>query len=249
VLLKEHRRPTKRFGGDILASRVELGRKRRYAVQCVLQLDGSTVNDYFSRFRSWVRQSKVPYEEFDEFWLVGQEYTDKPPRNNPGNDWHFRALDLNELRALFVLSRQERKSKARTKVGKAVEANEKEIQLAVTGLILQINAKIEVLGDERPNSDAAITRRDGDIVEYKRMRAELEQIQITVAGFKTGTEKEANVVRSLKTFADGVGLWWNKAHDTILTKTFDMGLFTTAVGICSMAGPVERWRWPCLPSL
>jgi hypothetical protein len=237
VLLKEHRHPTKRFGGDILASRTELGRERRYAVECVLQLDGPKVHDYFSRFRNWVRQSKVPFEEFDEFWLVGQEYTDKPaPRNNPGNDRHFRALDLNELRALFFLPRRGRESKARTKIGKAVEANEKEIQLAVAGLILQIDAKIEALGDERPNSGEAITRRDADIVEYKRMRAELEQIQTTVAGFKKGTEKEATVVRSLKTFADGVGLWWNKAQDTILTKTFDMGLFTTAVGICSIAG-------------
>jgi hypothetical protein len=57
-----------------------------------------------------------------------------------------------------------------------------------------------------------------------------------VAAFMKGTEKEAKVVRSIRTFADGVELWWNKRHDAILTKTFDMGLFTTAVSICSMAG-------------
>jgi hypothetical protein len=249
VLLKGHRRPTKRFGGDILASRTELGRERRYAVECVLQLDGQKVHDYFSRFRNWVRQSKEPFKEFDEFWLIGQEYTDKPPRNNPGDDRHFRALDLNELRALFVLPRRERQSKARTKIGKAVEANNKEIQLAVAGLILQINAKIEALGDERPNSDVAITRRDADIAEYKRMRAELEQIQTTVADFKKGTEKEANVVRSLKTFADGVRSWWNKAHDTILTKTFDMDCLQQPSAFARWRAPVEKWRWPCLPSL
>jgi membrane-bound inhibitor of C-type lysozyme len=128
------------------------------------------------------------------------------------------------------------KSKARTKIGKAVEANEKEINLAVAGLILQIDAKIEALQGERPNSDEAIAERDAQITKCERKRAELEHIQTMVAAFKKGTVKEAKVVKSVKTFADGVASWWNKGHDAILTKTFDMGLFTTAVGVCSMAG-------------
>ena len=211
-VIEEHQR-RRQFGGDILASRAELGRERRYAIECVLQVTDLKVHDYFSRFQNWLRQSEEPFTDFDEFWLVGYEYADadKEIRKNPANDRHFRTLDLNELRALFALPRRGTKTKARTKIGKAVEANKREIKLAVAGLILQIDAKIEALRDERPNSDEAIAERNADITEYERMRAELEQIRTMVAAFKKGTEKEANVVRSLKTFADGVGLWWNKS--------------------------------------
>ena len=226
----------RRFGGDILASRAELGRERRYAIECVLQINNPTVQEYFSRFRSWLHQSKEPFTDFDEFWLVGYEYADEAIKKNHRDNRHFRALDLNELRALLSPSRRGTKGRAHTKIGKAVEANEEEITLAVVGLILQINAKIELLRGERPNSDGAIAERNARITEYERMRTELEHIQIMVAAFKKGKEKETNVVKSLKTFADGVRLWWNRDHDAILAKTFDMGLFTTAVGICSMAG-------------
>lgn len=232
----QQRESRRRFAGDILASRTELGRERRYAIECVLEINGPKAHDYFSRFPNWVRQTKEPFADFDEFWLVGYEYATEPMRKNPGNDRHFRTLDLNELRTLLAPPGRGTKSKARAKIGKAVEANEKEINLAVAGLILQIDAKIQALRGERPNSDEAIAERDAHITEYERMRSQLEHVRTMVAAFKKGTEKEANVVRSLTTFADGVRSWWNKSHDTILTKTFDMGLFTTAVGICSMAG-------------
>ena len=49
-----------------------------------------------------------------------------------------------------------------------MEANEKEINLAVAGLILQIDAKIEALRGERPNSDEAIAERNAHINEYEQ---------------------------------------------------------------------------------
>jgi hypothetical protein len=146
-------------------------------------------------------------------------------------------LDLEELRTLFAAPRSPKpKGKAQTKIGKAVEANEKEIRLTIAGLILQIDSKIETLKDHRPNSPEAIAEQNASISEYERMRAELERVQVMVDAFKKGEEKEAKVVKSVKTFAEGVQGWWTRKHDEILTKTFDMGLFTTAVGICSMAG-------------
>ncbi len=95
-------RESRQFGGDILASRTEIGRERRYAIECVLKIDGPIVKEYFSQFQNWLRQSKEPFTDFDEFWLVGYEYDDKPMRKNPGNNRHFRALDLPELQALFA---------------------------------------------------------------------------------------------------------------------------------------------------
>ena len=220
---------------DFLASRTDLGRERRYAIECVVEINEGEVMARINHLQPWIRK-------FDEFWLVGYAYDVPPTRKILDNERFFnsgtgfRLLDLNELRRIIAPPHQGAKRKARTKIGKALEVNEKEISLAVAGLILQIEAKIEALRGERPNSDEAITERNAHIAEYERMRTELEHIRMTVAAFKRGAEKETNVVRSLKTFADGVEKWWNKCHDAILTKTFDMGLFTTAVGVCSMAG-------------
>jgi hypothetical protein len=223
----------RRFGVDILASaRTDLYTERRCAIELVLEINQRNIQDSYSRYLNWL--GKRGFTEFDEFWLVGYDYT--AGSDGDSNDRHFRILDLNALRAVVASTRRGTKGKARTKIGKAVEANEKEINLAIAGLILQVDAKIEALQGERPNSDEAIADRNAHITDYERMRNELERLRIMVAAFMNGTGKEGNVVRSLKTFADGLGLWWDKGHDTILARTFDMGLFTTAVGICSMAG-------------
>ena len=202
----QQRERRRRFRGDILASSTQLGRERRYAIECVLEINGSKIQDYLGRYRNWLQQSKEPFTDFDEFWLVGYEYAAEPMSKNPDDHRNFRVLDLNELRALIAPPSRVTKSKARTKIGKAVEANEKEISLAIAGLILQIDAKVEALESERPNSDEAIAECNARISEYERMRTELEDIRLMVASFKEGTEKEAKVVRSIKTFADGVEL-------------------------------------------
>jgi hypothetical protein len=228
-----HRR---RFSGDILASHTELSGVRRYAIECVFEINDPMTHDYSSRFQNWLRQSRVPFADFDEFWLVGYKYATDQVTRNPGNDRRFRVFDLNELRAVVAPPPRGRKSKSRTKIGKAVEVNKREITLAVAGLILQIDARIEALRRELPNSDEAIAECNAQITEYERIRTELEYIRTMIVAFEKGAEKEAKVVGSLETFAGGIASWWNKRHDIILTKTFDLGLFMGAVSICSMAG-------------
>jgi hypothetical protein len=227
---------SRRMMGDLLISRTELGQERRYSIEIVLEISNEKIREHFGRFMNYVRQSKRPFQDFDEYWLVGYQYADESMRKRPENDRHFRVLDLEELRKLFALPRSSKpKGKAQTKIGKAIETNEKEIKLAVAGLILQIDAKIETLKDHRPNSPEAIAEQNAHISEYERMRAELEHIQAMMEAFKKGEEKEAKVVKSVTTFAKGIQSWWDKKHAEIVTKTFDMGLFATGVGICSMA--------------
>ena len=126
--------------------------------------------------------------------------------------------------------------KINTEIGIAVEANETEIKLAIAGLIFQIDAKLEALRNELPNSEEAISALGAQVAEYEQMRAELEGIRGKVEAFMKGIGKEEALVKSMTSFAEGTKLWWNKSHDSILTKAFDMGVFTTSVGICSMAG-------------
>jgi hypothetical protein len=44
----------------MLASHTELGRERRYAITCALEINNSNVHDCFRRFRNWIRQSRQP---------------------------------------------------------------------------------------------------------------------------------------------------------------------------------------------
>lgn len=230
-----------RSEADLIVTHTEVGRRRRYAVEVVADLTSKRAQDYVKRFMKPI-SNPGKIDVFDEYWLITNRLVDRAIRENREH-YHprIRILDIGELKKLLAPYRPPGPSapkarKGKTKIGKTVEANEKEIVLAVAGLVLQIDAKIETLRAERPNSDEAIAERDAHIAEYKRMRDELEHIQAMVVAFNKGTENEARVVKSVKTFAEGVRSWWDKGHDAILTKTFDMGLFTTAVGICSMAG-------------
>ena len=40
------------------------------------------LRDYLARLEdNWVRQSKEPFTEFDEFWLIGYQYVNNRPDN------------------------------------------------------------------------------------------------------------------------------------------------------------------------
>ena len=163
--------------GDLIATRAELGRERRYLIDVVIEINPPRLNRSYENFRHFVRSRKEPFSEFDEYWLVGQYFIGDPMRKNPNNDRHFRALDLKQLRELLAIPDPKKagNGKATTKIGKAVEVNEKEITLTISGLILQIDEKLEKMRGERPNSDEAKARAAGEISELERMKAELKK--------------------------------------------------------------------------
>jgi hypothetical protein len=231
----------RRMMGDFVAEHTLLGKERRYAIEIVAQADDAKIQVYADRVRNYAAQSKQPFADFDEFWVITDEF-DKGGKGRHVNNRHVRALDLRELKAVLAelqspsIRKSRSKGNARTKIGKALEANESEIDLAIAGLLLQIEDKLAGLKNERPNSEEAIASRNARISDYERMRSELENIRQMAALFRKGEVKEAKVVQSVNTFADGVRAWWNKNHATICTRTFDLGLFASSVGICSMAG-------------
>jgi hypothetical protein len=115
----QRREPRARFGGDMLASRLELGQERRYAIDCVLEVNSEKVRERQSAFRNYIQQSKQPFNDFDEYWIVGYKVSD-PMRRNPGNDRHFRVIALDELRTLLEppKPKRQKQGKAVTKIGK-----------------------------------------------------------------------------------------------------------------------------------
>jgi hypothetical protein len=224
---------------DMVVGREDLGRYRHYGIELALVKDSNTLKQKLNRLNQYVATAKRRHV-FEEFWFVSNLSVPKGVqlrKNHP----QVRAFTIKEIELMLAklspkAATKPKTGKAKTKVGKAVEANEREIRLAISGLILQIDAKIEALRDQRPNSPEAIAEQEANVSEYERMRAELERIQTIVEAFTKGQEKEAKVVKSVKAFAAGVQAWWDKKHAEIVTKTFDMGLFATSVGICSMAG-------------
>lgn len=227
--------------GDYIVRRVELGRERGYAVELMLNLSGKTAVEYSNLFRRHVRAQKMPFPTFDEFWVITVSLPTDIERVRAQIDRHFRILDLRELRAILYppasrRSKQIGGGKGRTKIGKAIFANEKQIGLAVASLTLLVDEKIEMLRSQLLNSDESIAQRDASIAKYANLKADLEAITTAIAQFNKGDAKEPKVVKSVTTFVEGVRNWWNKDHEKICAKTYDMGMFATAVGICSLAG-------------
>jgi hypothetical protein len=228
----QRREPRARFGGDMLASRLELGRERRYAIDCVLEVNSEKVRERQSAFRNYIQQSKQPFNDFDEYWIVGYKVSD-PMRRNPGNDRQFRVIALDELRTLLEppKPKRQKQGKAVTKIGKAIEGNEKQIVLAIEALQLQIEDKLTNLKGDLPNSPEAIAKKNASVSEFEKMKAELESIKGAVRQFKKAEIKENEVVQTVHTFKDSLGKWWDKSHDTIYSSASNSALFLGATGL------------------
>jgi hypothetical protein len=223
--------------GDNIARRVELGRERAYAFEAVEFLTGRTAEEYLRLFLNYIRSAKRPI--FEELWVIGEhverEAASYSGRLNP----NFRVMSIRDFRSILKAPPPSRPAsrnggKARTKIGKAVEANKAAINLAIGGLILQIDDKLEALRNDLRNDPDSIATRDARISDFERIRAELENIRIVVAAFMKGQAKEKEVVKSVTTFRNGIKNWWHKGHEAIINKTFDAGLFLSSVGVLTL---------------
>lgn len=127
-------------------------------------------------------------------------------------------------------------SKPRSKIGRALLANKHEIALSATALLILINEKIASLRAQRPNSNEAKSQLEEEIAQYEGLREQLDALTNAAASFAAGEVKEGTAVKSATGFADGVQSWWTKSHPKICERAFDMALFVSAVGVCSLAG-------------
>jgi hypothetical protein len=216
---------------DLVLSRQELGRYRRFLVELSLTRYAKDLPEKFSRLIAYARSRKSP--DVDEYWLVSNLSLPSSPRIEINRYPNIRFFTIKELERMLgrLNPRRSGGGKAKTKIGKAVEANEKPILLAIEGLNLQIEDKISRLRDERPNDPDAIKRVDSSISEFEEMRAELERIKVAVQQFKKSEVKEKEVVQSVTTFKNTVGQWWQKHYDTIITDTPKSAIF---VGLTSL---------------
>jgi hypothetical protein len=128
------------------------------------------------------------------------------------------------------------KQQRRTKIGKSVFRNSSTITVETVSIFLLIEEKLASLHAQEPNSDEAKHERDEKIANYEHLRMQVGEFRLAVELFVKGNIQEATVVKSTLTFAEGIKSWWTKSHHQICERAFDMALFCSAVGVCTLAG-------------
>lgn len=221
-------------GAAFLAIRQDdLGRDRGIAVE----ISAHTNTRHLHERERLARQALNGLSEdgrLDEYWIIYTQGDWTLTGYKPILDRRVRVLRLDELQAVLAPKRARTKSKARTRTGKAALANEKEINLAIDGLVLQINARLESLNAERPNSDAAQSRVAHEISQFERMQTELYRIRDAVAAFKKGKVAEQEVVTATTIVKRTVEQWWSKKGEEIINSTAKGAILVSFIGVLAL---------------
>jgi hypothetical protein len=221
---------------DLVLTREELGRYRRFVVEIALTKDARDLPEKFAGNVAYARSQKS--QDIDEYWLVSNLSLPEQPRVQSARAPHVRFFTIKELERMLerLDPRRSGSRKAKTKIGKAVEANEKSILLAIESLQLQIEDRIAKLRDERPNDPEIVARKEASISEFDAMHDELERIKVAVQQFKKKEVPEKAVVQTVKGFKESVGEWWYKSRETIYTSTSNSAIFMGATGVLHAMG-------------
>lgn len=167
--------------------------------------------------------------------LIANEFT-REAQAAAANSPNLNLVTFQRLEEEIAKVTQGSSRRVRTQVGRAILANQPQIAVTSAALIVLIDERLATLRNERPNSPAAIEKNEEIIQQYERLKQDVAAIADGAAKFKDGTIDEATAVKSSKSLIDGIQNWWSKSHERICERAFDVGLFATAVSICSMAG-------------
>jgi hypothetical protein len=221
---------------DLVLTREELGRYRKFVVELALTKNVRDLSEKFAGNLAYARSQKS--QDIDEYWLVSNLSLPERPRVRSERAPHVRLFTIKELeRMLGRLNPKSRGGgKAKTKIGKAIEANERSILLAIETLQLQIEDKLAKLQDERPNDPEIVARKETSISEFETMHGELERIKIAVQQFKNKEVPEKDVVQTVKGLKASVSEWWHKNRETIYTSASNSAIFMGATGVLHAMG-------------
>lgn len=167
--------------------------------------------------------------------LVGRSFTRQAMDVAAGSP-SLQLITIEELEEEFSYGRPRQAPEARTVIGKAILSNQAQIALTSAALVALVDERIAAIRNERPNSPEAIEENERRIEDYERLKRDVTAVAEAAAKFKEGVVSEREAVKSLKSLLEGIQGWWKRSHEKICDRAFDMGLFATAVSICSMAG-------------
>ena len=117
---------------------------------------------------------------------------------------------------------------ARTVVGSAVLANGTSIILALVGVQMQIEGKLDSLKKQRLNSD----EWHEEIADYEDLKAKVEAILDASVRYFTSAAEEDKLVKDAQSFTATLRDIWDKRQLQIA----DGGLFLTLASVCHLMG-------------
>jgi hypothetical protein len=218
---------------DLLVSRIDLGVNRNYAIEIALVKSADSLPRKMEQLHDWVASMKRQ-DQYDEYWLVSNlSMPEKPGRLRRYTNRNVRHFTIKELERLLAKQqpKRPRTAKSKTRIGKGVEANKDQILVQIASLMLQVDAKLGGLRDERPNSLEATATRDTHISEYENLRSQLEDIRNSVTEYISGKESEKQVVEAVNTFKETVAEWWDKSRNKVLDSASSSAVFVGSAGL------------------
>jgi hypothetical protein len=219
---------------SLQAARHDGSFQRRYGIELNMIVDGKAAAEAIERFNV---STEEDHEIFDEYWLIGQQVSTAARVMFDEASTRYNVFTLAQLTAELTKPKaRASEKKARTRIGKAVKANQKNITLLIAAILQLLDEKLTDARSERPNSHEAVAKRAASIAEFEQLREMLVALDGAVKGFVSGKIEESAAVMSVNTFADGVQAWWKKGHEQILYSAFGTGIFTFSVSVCSLAG-------------
>ncbi len=82
----------------------------------------------------------------------------------------------------------------------------------------------------------SIAAKERTISEYDSLKAKVDELQNAVEQFTKQKTKESSVAKKAVSFGQGVENWWTKDHVSIMNNSYSVGLFLSAVCLCTLVG-------------
>ena len=166
----------------------------------------------------------------DEYWGISYEVAASMMPN--GDQIRVFSIEEFEWFASSSLPAAEAAEASPRRAASRMVANAEVIQVLGIGLLSLIEERIAALNAERPNSDGAREELRIRIAEYEKLKSEVEIVARAATDLKAGKIKEPDAAKISQAFSEGLEKWWKKKHAMVL----DVGVFTMALSICSLAG-------------
>jgi hypothetical protein len=74
------------------------------------------------------------------------------------------------------------------------------------------------------------------VIEYEALHERAIELKNAIVTFRKDKAKESALVKSVESFEGGIRDWWQKRHVQICDSAFELGLFMSAISVCSLAG-------------
>jgi hypothetical protein len=230
-------RAGRHLSADLLGVRKEFGSPRRYGFAFRRHIDEREAEYLFrnvDRYRIPFLERKRPEFVIEDFWIIADTANDDVMTKY--SEHPYRVFTLSVLEEMVCSANRPVGRRANTRIGRAVLANQVQIAATAGALEALLDEKVASLRRELPNSREAIKQRDASIEEHLRLKAQVRDLAEVVAQFKKSEVKEKDVVETVKTLGKGLQAWWATHHERICDSTYSVGLFTTAMTLCSLAG-------------